>query len=376
MKKGLFLSYDSDYHDYKKLLYDPIFHKIKKNGIFIDCCRIGSFNDEWNPFDTVIPYQKCLFKKIYSFWKYFKIIEKQLGSGYDFIISRSLIPSLFLILQSKNLKNVPIIFDCDGFMHLERSENKIYKQTNLFFYAFCLIEQRIINRASAILVRTKAAARIIINKYRLNEKKVFLMINGRNHNIFFPKKKYKKKIFRLIYIGSIGPQYMLDEMIKIYSFLKKKLINVNFYVYCANLSCLDKKTVYKILQHRIILKKKNHHEMPKYIRKADLAFNLRKHAFSTKAVFPIKISEYLLSGVPVLSSKHIGDFDMMKMSGECFKTIGPISHSTLEDVLKWSKNIRNHRTRISKICRAVGLKKFTTDISGTQLIDAIRSTEK
>ena len=59
--------------------------------------------------------------------------------------------------------------------------------------------------------------------------------------------------------------------------------------------------------------KVNFNEIPMYLSAADIAFSLRIPRYSMRGVFPIKLAEYLLMGLPVITSKGIGDTeDLLK----------------------------------------------------------------
>lgn len=63
------------------------------------------------------------------------------------------------------------------------------------------------------------------------------------------------------------------------------------------------------LKDAIIIKTVKYAFLPAYYAAADLGVSLRKPAPSLAGIAPIKVSEYLLAGLPIISSKGIGDLD-------------------------------------------------------------------
>jgi glycosyltransferase involved in cell wall biosynthesis len=69
----------------------------------------------------------------------------------------------------------------------------------------------------------------------------------------------------------------------------------------------------------VLIKKVLFDEVPMYLSAADIAFSLRIPRYSMRGVFPIKLAEYLLMGLPVITSKGIGDTeDLLKEAPGCF----------------------------------------------------------
>ena len=109
----------------------------------------------------------------------------------------------------------------------------------------------------------------------------------------------------IIYVGSIGEQYGLLEMISFYlaiPFAARFIILTN-----DPNTVLDKIKAYQFKENQVIVKSVEANEVPKYLQIADLALNFRKESFSMQAVSPIKLGEYLLCGLPVISTKGQGD---------------------------------------------------------------------
>ena len=56
-------------------------------------------------------------------------------------------------------------------------------------------------------------------------------------------------------------------------------------------------------------------EVPKALAACDLALALREPKFSTQGVLPIKLGEYLLAGLPILGTPHVGNASELEETG-------------------------------------------------------------
>src|SRR5690606_31076769 len=96
------------------------------------------------------------------------------------------------------------------------------------------------------------------------------------------------------------------------------------------------------LKTHIILKKVPVSEVSDYLNAADLGFGLRQPTYSMQGVAPIKLGEYLLTGLPVIASKGIGDTtEILHAFDDCFlydheKTL----KNQMPDIQKFIENAR------------------------------------
>ena len=107
----------------------------------------------------------------------------------------------------------------------------------------------------------------------------------------------------LVYMGSLGPHYLLEEMLNFFTTLKVK----------------DKNVTLTIITHSpapsfqfpdgVFFLKGTHKEIPALLNEADVGIAFLKQTFSAKGRCLTKIGEYLACGLPVIINKGIGDHD-------------------------------------------------------------------
>ncbi len=93
------------------------------------------------------------------------------------------------------------------------------------------------------------------------------------------------------------------------------------------------------------------HDITKRLSGCDVGLSFRKAMFSTQGVAPIKLGDYLLSGVPVVGSPGIGNTQPLIDAGVFFPSDG----RNLGDIVNWvSRSVLADREGFRARCRKAG----------------------
>jgi len=104
-------------------------------------------------------------------------------------------------------------------------------------------------------------------------------------------------------------------------------------------------------------------EVASLVAAADLGIAFRTPTVSQQAVAPIKVGEYLLCGVPVLSTRGIGDLDAQLGPSEA-RLISSLSDADLRAAARWLlKHVLPNRAAYRHSCRQAGIRHFALDRS-------------
>lgn len=243
-----------------------------------------------------------------------KKIEKYIKeNNIGIVMPRSTFPACMVNqIKSENFKT---IFDADGLPIEERVDFAGLKKNGRMYNWLKSIETKMLKNADRVITRSQKAIEIHLQNIGENYRNKFSVVqNGRDasfFNIDFESRKKKRKDLQLtnetlfVYCGSLGDQYCLDEMQKIFSEYRKNK-PAKFLILTGNLDYAESRVLTE-LRNDIILKKVPFLEIPQWLNAADIAFALRKPTFSMQGVAPIKLGEYLLCGIPTVASKGIGD---------------------------------------------------------------------
>ncbi len=128
--------------------------------------------------------------------------------------------------------------------------------------------------------------------------------------------------FTVIYSGSIGSWYLSDKMADFFVALLKSRSDAHF----LWLTPGDPKIVHDemaargISQSQYTVQRAASSEVPSYLSAGDAGIAFYKPGFSKLATSPVKVSEYLACGLPVVINAGIGDSDAL-IAGEGVGTL-------------------------------------------------------
>ncbi|NNC95599.1 MAG: glycosyltransferase [Chitinophagales bacterium] len=244
---------------------------------------------------------------------------------FDAVHCRSYIAA-FVGSHLKSKYNCKFIFDIRGFFADERVDGDIWKLENPVYnavYNFFKKKEAIwFNEADYTVSLTYNAAKHIRKSYpAANISVIPCCVNTADFNYLeFPpnlKSNIRNSLglsedaFVLMYHGSIGTWYLLQEMMGFFKIVKSKIPNSKFFF-------LSKEEVGYIHEEAmsqgldiedIIVKSVPFDSVPKYLSIADASVFFIKPVFSKQASSPTKLAELLSMGIPVFTNSGVGDVD-------------------------------------------------------------------
>lgn len=148
----------------------------------------------------------------------------------------------------------------------------------------------------------------------LNEKgirrKIITISNGINTGLFIPKKKYSKKIKKIIHVGRVSYEKNIDHTIKAFSLIAKKHKNIEYQIIGDGpaLNFLKRLSKRLKLKDKITFSGKiPNNKLPKYYKKADIFITA-----STMETQGLVILEAMASGLPIVGVSKFAIPDIVK----------------------------------------------------------------
>ncbi|WP_200977044.1 glycosyltransferase [Echinicola sp. 20G] len=334
-RRLLFITWDGGNTNYLESLFLPILHGLcEKENIQ---CMVLQFSwasaDKVNELQQMVEYHGMIYEHIPIKRNLHPILGTVLAMGkgrkkvmqlvkskkIDLIMARSTMPGMLLNILWPSLKKnrVEVIFDADGLPLEERLDFTSLVKTDYQYRFLKSQERKILLRSHVVLARTQKAIDHYVDSLGEQYRKKFCLVsNGRKESDFSYSEKdrvsirlslgLKKKDKLWVYVGSLGPQYALEEMLVLYEAYQKKNSQCRFLILTNHLDYINKR-LSKSISDKIIVYKTDFKSIPAYLSAADLAFSLRLPTYSMRGVAPIKLGEYLMMGLPVIASKGIGD---------------------------------------------------------------------
>ena len=225
---------------------------------------------------------------------------KDLGKieKFDFVLTIfhpfHLVPNA-AISCAKELK-IPSIVKIDDAIYEKASGLKKIQR-----YIEKIISTRSLSKASAILVSNEPTKQIMKTYYKIPEKKLFTVPNGVDLSFFVPSKKNQKKI---VFSGVMYHHRGLELLINSVPAIIKKIPDAKFVLLGdgPDLNKLKELVRKNHLESNIEFKGWiSRQSIPEYLSNASIGIGPLKRTDVTENALPIKVLEYMASGLPLIA---------------------------------------------------------------------------
>jgi glycosyltransferase involved in cell wall biosynthesis len=260
-------------------------------------------------------------------------------------------------------------FDADGLPLEERVDFAGMNPRGLEFRWLKRVERVMTQRSDAVLVRSERAIPFLTDDPA--DSRFHVVTNGRDPGRFAlatPEDRVRRRQewgvdeqgVVLAYAGSLGPQYCLPEMLSLFEKVLLHQPGSVLLLLTGNPEAV--KGVPAHLEHRLIVRRLPASEVASYLGAADIGLALREPRPSMQGVFPIKLGEYLLCGLPVIATAGIGDTRQLLGDQASCLLLEEHTPATLEEAARWAVTAaRQPGLRIA--ARALGLARFSLEES-------------
>ncbi|MEP6900471.1 MAG: glycosyltransferase family 4 protein [Actinomycetota bacterium] len=280
---------------------------------------------EWN----FLTYHKrpsapaTLFDVVCGAWFVWRKIRRE---KIDILHARIHVPAMMGALAKKFTfgKKPKMLFDIRGFFPEEYTDAGVWKENGWLYKSVKRAEKWLFKESDGFVVLTEKAREILFpesaetgfDKFQrpvevipccVNLKR-FEAANG-NSRAEIRKQLNAENRFVITYVGSFGGWYLTDAMADFFKAAKEK----NADSFALVLTQSNAEMISELLKDRGLTEKDFFiarlapSEIPKYLSAADAAISFIKPCFSKLSSSPTKIAEYLISGVPVISNRGVGD---------------------------------------------------------------------
>lgn len=288
--------------------------------------RIKNYSIQWHP----IQYETShgLLSRTKNVRNLFKQAAKLCKEHNIVLIHARSYPASLVALKLKTKFKIPFIFDMRGFWADERVDGKIWdlkKPIHKFLYRYFKKKEKILLEKSAhVISLTQAAKNYMVTHFskHVYEQKITVIPCCADLDHFNLEKQTEREQFRaglniagnstvLIYSGSVGTWYLLEEMVAFF----KKYLEKNPGAVFLVLTQKDHGLVHETFKRNKVedshyrVAAASRHEVPAYIHAADAGLYFIKPAFSKMASSPVKLAEFMACGLPVIANAGIGDVD-------------------------------------------------------------------
>lgn len=234
-----------------------------------------------------------------------------------------------------------VLFDIRGFNPEEYVDAGRWTETGVKFRALKFAEKRMLKAASGFVILTEAGRAAMFPTAQPAEGEgAWVLPDGRPIQVipccvdparFTPpadatesREELKKRLGLadaskiVVHVGALGGLYPEDRIVALFRAIHADDPRTGFLILCQNDTSLFRKlyTEAGLPESSLWVGKAPSAEVPRYLAVGDWGLSLKRESYSQLSCSPTKIPEYLLAGVPVLASQHIGDTDEILTRGK------------------------------------------------------------
>ncbi|MEQ6121912.1 glycosyltransferase [Reichenbachiella sp. MALMAid0571] len=333
--------------------------------------EIKGFGIQWIP----KKYHKSppVLSTLYDLWEMKKTAAKIVSEENIKIVHCRSYITMLVGLYLKRKFNIKLLFDMRGFWADERVDGKIWNLKNpLFNWIYNYFKKKeieFVQESDHIISLTYAGKEEMVSgnlfadkSVKIDANKISVIPCATDLDLFDPEKVSERQVNEcklklgitasdktLIYLGSLGTWYLVKEMLEFYKAWKALHPEYKFlfvtkddmqevHQYCVE---LDIKTT-NIL-HAIA----NRHEVPTYLKLADLGIFFIKPAYSKKASSAVKMGEMLAMRLPFVTNTGVGDVEL-ELKEIHFAQIIDLDKGIEKDILFSTNRILNFDSILSR----------------------------
>ncbi len=289
--------------------------------------------------------------------------------GIDTVMPRAIIPSAMALAAARMMPGLRIVWDADGLPADERVDFVGWSPGSVRTRALRAVEREMLLQADRIMVRTRRAAEILHARAGAgwDASRVHVIPNAKDEDLFAPDAAARQRLRSQLGVGagdlvavSVGQQteqYLPDSQARLVAAMIARSESTRAVFLTAQSEVItDALARAGAPAESVVVRRVPADEVPHWLSAADVGIALRDASFSQRAVCPIKIGEYLLCGLPVISTRGIGDMDEVLDRGVGF-TIEDTGDVSLDAAAQWA--IESRGAAIRTRARKVGLEEFS-----------------
>lgn len=236
------------------------------------------------------------------------------------IHSRSSLPT-FLAVPLAKLFRIPFLYDADSLLSEEYADTNHLSRASSGFKMLARNEAKARRNARQIIVLTETLKNDYREKFAVKTPIEVIPCCVNTAKFAFDAEARKKRRRELnlngetlfVYVGKYGSWYLVDETIDFFSAALEadefaKLLIVTRDAPEVFREVLRKKNV---AEKSYFITSAAHEEIAGWLSASDVGLALIKPLPSKRGSSPVKTSEYLASGLPIVSNEGIGDLDAL-----------------------------------------------------------------
>jgi radical SAM superfamily enzyme YgiQ (UPF0313 family)/glycosyltransferase involved in cell wall biosynthesis len=293
---------------------------------------------------------------------------------------RGITPGIIAMSLSR-IVGFKILFDSRGFLAEEYVGGGLWKEGGLNYRLVKKTEERMLKKADAVTVLTRKHLEINKGIGSLEYRNIPMDVvpccvdTRRFYHDAAKREEIRNEMgltdkFVLMYPGKIGTFYLLNEMFDFYSNLRGELPNASFLILTNDDTAAAVKMAKEkgLLSGIVFLSGLGFDEMPRYIRAADAGIffiNPYKKIGSS----PIKMGEFLASGIPVVINPGIGDTEEIVYENRVGVVAKELNIKGYREAVAELITLKNENEDLTSRCMATANRLLSLDMGADKYLN-------
>lgn len=288
------------------------------------------------------------------------------------VLVRSAIPAMIALGARRWLGDTRLVYEADGIVQDERVDFAGWSSSGPLYRVMREAEAQLLCRADRVITRTERCRSLLLSRAGagVDPSRFFTVPNGKDEREFKPDPAARAAVRAelgvapeaplIAYCGSLGAQYRPERMLGFYKAVQAARPDARFVLMSGH---EDKARALAAEAPGILGFRAHPEAVPRYLAAADLGLALRAPSYSQRCVAPIKLAEYLLVGLPVLSNPGVGDTEAMLTGQACAHLLPSEGDGGLDAAARWFLSSLD-KPGLRDEARALGLLEFSlTEVS-------------
>jgi glycosyltransferase involved in cell wall biosynthesis len=267
--------------------------------------------------------------------------------GIGIIHARSHVPALMGAI-ARRFTRAKLLFDIRGLMADEYADSGHWRAGGLLYRLTKRVESFLFRSADAFVILTERARREL---FATETRPVEVIPTCIDPARFAGVVRASGARTTIVYAGSLGGAYLVKELSDFFAVAKE----------------WDPSVYPMILTHSdpSLLRIEGDHfagfvdpkELPSFLASADIAISIVKPGYSKIAMSPTKFAEYLAAGLPVISTRGIGDIDAQIERERVGVLLDGFDRDSYRRALDEIRELRRDPS-LPERCRALALREY------------------
>lgn len=250
--------------------------------------------------------------------------------GFDLLHCRSYLSALVGVSMKRRF-GIPFLFDMRGFWADERVDGGLWNRERLLYdliYRFFKLKERqfLLESEAVVSLTHKGKEEMLTWNLELPAEKVSVISCGCDLELFVrplqvPDLGLEPDDYLLVYLGSIGTWYLLDEMLVFFRHLLGRRPSARFLFVTREgpASIRSRAAQLGVDPQRILVRAATRRQVPALLSRAQAGVYFIKPCYSKLSSSPTKLGEMLALELPVVTNLGVGDVARLVERG-----VGPL----------------------------------------------------